>query len=175
MRTYAKRVARRLYTEPPVPAPAPSIPLAALVSAFTTEIASLHEQRNTAQADGAQWRRSHRLSRIALDNVTERLHRMREAAREQGQREDDERDPVWFYDAELVTFRGALMRIADTMGVQHTYGMDNLLTSDQASALASNILDRWQETVADAQRWKARSLHAEQDAEHYRPRAKAGD
>lgn len=186
----------RVYTEPPLPAPA-SVPLSALVSAFTNEIVTLNDQRRGALTEVAEGREEQRETQEALDNTRESLRRMCESARRQGQQEDDERDPDWFYDCELVSFRGALTRLAERMGVSHDYGVEKLLTGDEAETLALRIYERWQRVEnaakrygwqtedgwpeehldAEVARWRARAFNAEQEFESCppRPRARAGD
>jgi hypothetical protein len=89
------------------------------------------------------------------------------------------------------------MRLAERMGVPHDYGVEKLLTGDEAETLAIRIYERWQRVEdtakryewpaddglpeehldAEIARWKARAINAEQgfDSPPPRPRARAGD
>jgi hypothetical protein len=184
-----KRRATRTYTEAPIPAPSL---VRELVAAFSEEIVKRHDEHRDTLRDAQEEVEYVRERSRKTANLLNRTH---ECARAQGKDEDDERLPGHYLEAELVAFRGALLLLAEKMGVPHDYGMDNLLTSKGSATLALSILLRWQRVEAAATRhgwegtdglpeehldaelarWKARSIQAEQDASHYRPRAKAGD
>jgi hypothetical protein len=185
-----KRRATRTYTEAPIPAPSL---VRELVAAFSEEIVKRHDEHRDTLRDvqeDAEYA-SERLTKTAS-----LLNRTHACARAQGKNEDDERLPGHYLETELVAFRGALLLVAEHLGVPHDYGMDNLLTSADMNVLVTRMIDRWQRVCnaatrhgwrgedglpeehldAELTRWKARSLAAEQDADHYsRPRAKAGD
>ena len=168
-------VARRTYTEAPVPA---SSLVREIIAAFSEEIVKRHDLHRDVLRDVQE---DADYARERLTKTANLLNRTHDCARAQGKDEDDERLPGHYLEAELVAFRDALLLLAEKMGVPHAYDMDNLLTSKGSTTLAQSILLRWQRVEAvlpcevDVFTERARSIQAEQDGEHYRPRAKAGD
>jgi hypothetical protein len=185
--TYKKnKTVRHRYIEEPLPAPVTPIHTRELVAAFCTEVIVRHDRARHMEEEAENAYREAREARNAL-------HYAEESARMQGRDDDDPREPLAYLESELNHMRGLLLRIADNMGV--SFADLGFVTSDPASTVTNAIVARWERVCAAATRhgwkgaddlpeehldaevarWKARALTAEQDGEHYRPRAKAGD